>query len=405
MPDLARSGFRADDMREIVGFTAREAEAVAGVSGENILYLPDEASGIDDLIFEAIDGNRAGGAKICLFSNPTRTEGEFFESHHSKALRVDARGNTIGFYKTIHVSSEDTPNVREGRKVIPGLATREWVEEKRREWGEDSALFKVRVRGEFCMNEEGKILSLHDLLLAELRWEETEGEGRLFVGLDPAGPGDAGDDSVFAPRRGFKVLELHVPAQGLDAEQHVTELLGVIKKHRISDREQAPVVVIDRDGPIGSEIYGLLRAYAELHRGAFVVVGVRGSDYAKRDKDIYDRVRDTVWANAAAWFKSGGAVPEDARLQKELHAPSWFQPLGSSKLKATSKKELRKMLDGRSPDRADAVCLSVWEPSTIDEELLPAAAKPTRTFSPEPPARTGRIPAMDPYAGLNPRRR
>lgn len=400
MPDLARSGFRADDMREIVGFTAREAEAVAGVSGENILYLPDEASGIDDTIFDAIDGNRAGGAKICLFSNPTRTEGEFFESHHSKALRLDARGKTIGFYKTIHVSSESTPNVREGRKVIPGLATREWVEEKKREWGEDSALYKVRVKGEFCLNEEGKILSLHDLLLAEVRWEETEGVGRLFIGLDPSGPGDAGDDSVFAPRRGLKVFPLHVPAQGLDADQHVTELLQVIKIHRTSELELPPVVVIDRDGPIGSEIYGLLRAYAEGHAGSFVVVGVRGSEWAKRDRDIYERVRDTVWANAAAWFKSGGAIPEDARLAKELHAPSWFQPQGSAKLKATSKKELRKMLDGRSPDRADAVCLSVWEPSVIDDEETMAAAKaPPPAFSPEPEI-VGR-PAFDPYAGLD----
>ncbi len=397
MPDLARSGFRSDDMREIVGFTAREAEAVAGVSGENILYLPDEASGIDDLIFEAIDGNRAGGAKICLFSNPTRTEGEFFESHNSKALRVDQHGKTIGFYKTIHVSSEDTPNVREGRKVIPGLATREWVNEKKLEWGEESALYKVRVKGEFCLNEEGKILSLHDLLLAELRWDETEGEGRLFIGLDPAGPGDAGDDSVFAPRRGFKVFALHVPAQGLTAEQHITELLFVIKTHRNGDRDQVPVVVIDRDGPIGSEIYGLLRAYADTHPGTFVVVGVRGSEYAKRDKDIYDRVRDTVWANAAAWFKSGGAIPEDTRLAKELHGPSWFQPLGSAKLKATSKKDLRKMLDGRSPDRADAVCLSLWEPSVLDDDVTPQ--RPAATPSRE------RIPVLNPYQAQNAFRR
>ncbi len=362
MPDLARSGFRADDLREIVGFTAREAEAVAGVSGENILYEADEASGIEDLIFEAIDGNRAGGAKIILFSNPTRNEGEFFESHHTKALRVDARGKTVGFYKTVHVSSEDTPNVREGRKVIPGLATREWVEEKKREWGVDSALYQVRVKGNFVLNEAGKILSLHALTLAEARWDDIEPglEDRLYIGLDPAGPADGGDDSVFAPRRGLKVYPLHIPTQGLEAEQHVTELLAVIKAHR-RHRDVPPVVNIDRDGPIGSEIYGLLRAYADNHPHAFVVVGVRGSDRARREPDIYDRQRDELWANAAACVKAGVGLPEDARLTKELHTPSWFQPVGSAKIKATSKKELRRLLDGRSPDRADAVVLSLWE--------------------------------------------
>lgn len=57
--ELARSGLISNDFREIVGFTAREAEAVAGVSGKHLLYLLDEASGIPNTIFEAIEGNRA----------------------------------------------------------------------------------------------------------------------------------------------------------------------------------------------------------------------------------------------------------------------------------------------------------------------------------------------------------
>ena len=48
MHELARSGFKAPDFREIVGFTAREAEAVAGISGSNLLYILDEASGIPE---------------------------------------------------------------------------------------------------------------------------------------------------------------------------------------------------------------------------------------------------------------------------------------------------------------------------------------------------------------------
>ena len=46
LADLARSGMKSDDFREIVGFTAKQAEAVAGISGENVLYLVDEASGV-----------------------------------------------------------------------------------------------------------------------------------------------------------------------------------------------------------------------------------------------------------------------------------------------------------------------------------------------------------------------
>ncbi len=49
--ELARTGLKSADFREIVGFTAREAEAVAGVSGANLLYILDEASGIAAVIF------------------------------------------------------------------------------------------------------------------------------------------------------------------------------------------------------------------------------------------------------------------------------------------------------------------------------------------------------------------
>ncbi len=372
--EVARSGLKAPDLRQIVGFTARDPEAVAGVSGENILYIVDEASGVDDVIFEAIEGNRAGGAKILLFSNPTKTEGEFFESHHDKALQfekdgspiLDANGRQKGFYRAIRVSSEDTPNVRLGRKVIPGLATREWIEEKKLEWGEDSPLYKVRVRGEFALNESGKIISLHAITLAERAWDETPAEGRLYIGLDPAGAGDAGDETVFAPRRGMKVLALY-PHSALDEEGHVRELLAVLRAHR-KPREEMPIVVIDREGDLGHKIYSRLRAVADAIKDEtkqFAVVGVRSSERSKSEG--YDRVRDELWANVARWMKDGGALPEDAKLTKELHAPSWL-PVPGNKVKATAKSELRKVL-GRSPDRADAVALSVWESGAVAAAL------------------------------------
>lgn len=374
----ARSGLRAPDLRQIVGFTARDAEAVAGISGANILYICDEASGIAEAIFAAIEGNRAGGGRIVLISNPTRTEGEFFRSHTDKAIRIDSRGERLGFYKAIHVSSEDTPNARTGRRVIPGLATREYIEEKRAEWGEESALYKVRIKGEFVVNEEGRIVSVHAVTEAEKSWPETPAKGRLYIGLDPAGPGEAGDETVFATRRGLKVLGLDAH-RGLDEDGIVRELIVLLRRERL-ERELPPVVVVDREGPIGASIFFRLRAIANGIRDdmkKFEVVGVRASDRAAREPEIYDRTRDELYANLARWLRDGGALPEDARLAKDLTTPEWFTAV-NGKLKATRKEDLRKALD-RSPDRGDAVMLSVWE-STIhrasadDDDELHAAA-------------------------------
>ena len=391
---LARTGLRSADFREVVGFTAREPEAVAGISGGNLLYILDEASGIPDAIFEAIEGNRAGGARVLMFSNPTKTTGEFFHAFHKKAP----------FYRTIQISSEETPNVLAGQRLIPGLATREWIEEKRQEWGEDSSLYKVRVKGEFVLREEGRVIDLHTIAEAEQRWHDpdTDATGRLYIGLDPGGEGTEGDETVVAPRRGFKVLSLHA-FRGLDPAGILLQLLGLLATLR-DKREQPPVVVVDAEGAVGARVYGHLRQYVDRNPGVFELVGVRGSQWGsnKRHDRVHDRIRDELWASLAGWLKAGGAIPEDGLLAAELHAPEWRTD-HFNRQKVTSKDDLRKAL-GRSPDRADAVTLAVWQgsPSVHDKKPeLPAAQGPALPPPPQAPDPFQTDPyanQFDPYA-------
>jgi hypothetical protein len=369
---LARTGLKSHDFREIVGFTAREAEAVAGISGSSLLYIVDEASGVPDIIFQAIEGNRAGGAKLFMISNPTKTEGAFYDAFNSKAH----------LHKTIRMSSEETPNVKAGRKLIPGLATREWIEEKRTEWGEDSPIYKIRVRGEFVEAEDGKILSIASIIEAEQRWADTVAEGTLYLSLDPAGPGGQGDESVFALRRGMKILSLHA-MRGMTDETHLAKCIDLLREN-LDYRERA-VVVIDREGSIGSALYGYMKSSRELASLA-QLVGVRASDGAVRQASVYGRVRDELWASLAQWIKEGGTIPEDPRLARELHAPEWSTDI-RGRMKATPKEELRKAL-GRSPDRADAVALAVWEVPMSED-----------VFDEEDTDLGVAVGAIDPYGG------
>jgi hypothetical protein len=353
---LARSGIQLPDFRQLVGFTAKEAEAVAGVSGSNLLYIVDEASGVDDAIFEAIEGNRAGGARTLYLSNPTRREGEFFRAFTKKRA----------FYRGITISSEETPNVLEGRIVVPGLATREWVEEKKKEWGVASALYQVRVKGEFPEAEEGKIVTLHELTLAEQRWAETAASGPLEIGLDPAGPGTAGDETAMAARRGLRMVGLRARS-GMDEDAIIAELLDFIGQHRFGDRDRV-IVRVDREGEVGARVYGAIRAYHNAHPGEFELVGVRCSFRAQEKPYEYELVRDEIWANLRDWIKAGGAIVEDAKLSEELHAPEWENAGSGTRsaiLRATDKKRLRRRLN-RSPDRADALCLAVWTASPLE---------------------------------------
>lgn len=380
--DLARTGLKATDFREVVGFTAREAEAVAGISGRHLLFLFDEASGIPDAIYEATEGNRAGGARILLAGNGTRNEGEFFEAFTSKAH----------IYKTIRVSSETTPNVVQGRDVIPGLATRAWITEKKLEWGEESPLYKVRVKGQHATHEAGKIFSLHVIGLAEQRWSDTPDAGRLSIGLDPAGESGTGDESAFSIRRGLKQLALRT-FRGLNVEQHLVQLLLLIAAFKLP--RETPIVVFDREGTVGAELYGTLRAYVDNDTPAFELVAMRSSDKALRQPKVYDRMRDELAGNLESWIRDGGAIVEDTKLEKDLHALEWKQAV-NGKLKLTPKDVLRKML-GRSPDRYDATTLSVWEPLSLGEDVeLPPSAR--QALSGEDAYSE---PIMDPYAGAS----
>ena len=71
----------------------------------------------------------------------------------------------------------------------------------------------MRVKGEFPTEENDRVIAVHLVTDAEARWEDTEAEGPLQVGLDPARLG--ADDSGTALRRGFKVTKV-TRRHGLD---------------------------------------------------------------------------------------------------------------------------------------------------------------------------------------------
>lgn len=400
MHEVARSGFKSEDFRIVQGFTAKEPEAIAGISGKNLLFLLDEASGIPDKIFEAIEGNRAGGARIVMFSNPTKTSGTFFDSHHTKTKDQIPNG-----FHAIQVSSEETPNAVTGRRLIPGLATKEFVDDMRAEWGEDSPFYKVRVKGLFVKNEEGKPFSLEMIQAAEDRWAEMPADGRLHIGLDPAGPGANGDETAWCVRRGQKVLELDAE-RGLSEERHLSKVLDLLRKHRTpaDHGDKMPIIAVDREGPIGFGVYQRIRTHFELSRDLDVfVMSVRASDKAFRLALIYDRHRDELWGALEAWLKNGGAIPTNPKLEKELGTIEWTSTIGN-RLKATSKDDIRALIN-RSPDRADALCLAVWEPSgyraeagTDDAPAAPPAAPPR--LDPYQPTSGAADAVFDPYGGM-----
>lgn len=391
--ESCRSGLTSKDQREIRGVTAREAEAFSGISGgdlfnpENdaaILYIVDEASALPLSLYQAMVGNLAGkGGRIVLLSQPTRNQGPFFDAFHSK--------RDYFFTWTINAETVAARNEREG-KVIAGIVNAETIARWKEEWGEESAFYQIRVRGRFVKHDEGKIVSLDRILAATQRYEDEAGgpgrdlelsikQGRLHIGIDPAGPGVGGDESAFAARRGIHAYTIRT-RKGLQEEGHLFVLLEMIRD--LSDpREEPPIVKVDSEGAVGAKVYGHLQGYLErcagldASRPPFVLVRVRSSEAAMREPIIYGTTRDEIWASLAQWMKTA-VLPPDGRRDAELHAPSWLGTV-SGKTKATPKEELRKVDNlGRSPDRADALGLAAWEiPELLEQTDAPPKATPT----------------------------
>ncbi len=352
---LARSGLRdlVDD-RQIWGITARDGEGLAGISGPNVLVLTDEASGIPDRFFEVLGSSLAGSggtARKCYISNPTRTTGEFYRSHTTNAH----------MFKCLHVSSTDTPNAR-GTGVIPGLAGKDWIEEKRVEYGEDSAAYKVRVLGEFVHDKDGKIISLDLIAAAEAAWDDTPETGDLQIGIDPAGDGILGDETAMAVRRGGKIVTV-LAWRGQTEDAIVAHAIGLLEEHRQRGVVGIPRIAVDVEGGIGTRVMAKLRVVAESGSMGVELVEVRGGKKLWGSPD-YDMIRDALWGQACEWIKAGGALPSDVKLSQDLNAPT-FVADKNRRYVATSKKDLRKLL-GRSPDKGDAVCLAIWGYASVD---------------------------------------
>lgn len=337
-PLSPEAGVQWDDGREIFGFTAREPERAAGTSGAHLLFLLDEASGISDEVFEALEGNRAGGAKMVLASNPTQQSGEFFASHHSKR----------DLYKCLRISSEEAATLPD---PIPGLATREWIEEKVREWGRSSPLFKVRVGGEFPEQASNAVMGLGVVtraLLPKFDDRSPEGVGEPIVGLDVARFG--GDETIAAFRYGDRITKL-VQIQGGDSMDTALRVVEAMK-----GCPQGTRVIVDSNG-IGAGVYDALRRMPSVRAVACNTAS------AATKRNAYINTRAELHFLMAEWLRLGGRIPDDDRLVQELISPT-YDCDAMNRIRVESKEEVRKRIK-RSPDRGDACLLTFYAPRSL----------------------------------------
>ena len=347
------TGVQLANGNEIKGLSTAKPENLAGFSAANMLFIIDEASGFPDELWTVINsGNSAGGAKIFVISNPTRTAGWYFMLFRRR----------LPGWQLLTVSSENTPNVRARQKMIPGLATWEFVERMRVEIGpgyETDPTYMVRVLGEFPLQSTDSVVSLELLERGTKRWTRQEIAGDrsdLAIGVDVARFG--GDVNIAQPVRGLYAYPFVDCGKG-DGPTIAQRVIEVARDLRIGPER----VRVNVDGiGVGASVVDSLHHSEACKSGWLYVVDLNAGETPDEDQEQhYPRLRDQLWFGAREWLKDGGVMPPDDMLEEELLCATYSFDL-RNKLKVLSKDLMREIL-GRSPDRADAFCMGVYRGS------------------------------------------
>ena len=177
--------------RFALGLSSDEVDQFQGFHSPNMLIVVDEAEGVIEPIFEAIDAvMTAGNSKLLLIGNPTSVTGTFRRAFHEERH----------LYHNITISALDSPNVKQQRVVLPGLTTHEWVAERVALWGEASPMYHARVLGDFSDRAEDTLISLTHIEQAIARYSTLVVAPPSVIpalpSVIPAMAGTHGPDSV-----------------------------------------------------------------------------------------------------------------------------------------------------------------------------------------------------------------
>jgi phage terminase large subunit len=300
-------------------------EALQGFHATHLLFVIEEASGIDDIIFEVAQGALSTpGAKVVMCANPTRLSGYFFDTHHTLRHR----------WATMTVNSEDVPRAR-GH-----------IEDIIAKYGKDSNAYRIRVQGEFPTTEDEQVIPLEWIKAAVGRNVAKVARYQPVWGVDVARFGD--DRTALAKRQNNHLLEPIKSWRGKDSMQ----VAGIIK------HEYDSTIPPMRPYEILVDVIGVGAGVVDrLYELGLPVRGINVGEQAS-SKEQFVRLRDELWWAGRKFFEAKDCqIPNDDALISELCAPT-YKFMSTGKIIIESKDEMKKRIS-RSPDLADAFLLTL----------------------------------------------
>lgn len=354
---------------------ARTPENMASAHADHLLYAVDEASGIDDKIFEAIDGCLTGpDPNFIMAFNPTKRAGYAYESFHK---------NRAQFYK-IHIgfrAAEPGESTADGSYGSPERVGARYEKMIRNRWGINSNPYRVRVLGFFpnadldalvgfeAIEKARQLGQPHAWLAEDYRGEDRP---RVVLGCDPARFGDDQTAIGVAVGNVFAYAEQH-PKQDTMTTAHQIRALA--------DEWKPDLIRVDPIG-IGAGVYDRLDEMLEDPDDPWDFDGdleefnvaesprIEPDKYALLRDEMYFQLRDRFNAEHEEGIILGPGLDEELfiELQGQLTSIKFGYDARHQREKIESKDKMK----GRglaSPDLSDLAAMIMhddeWEPETI----------------------------------------
>ena len=310
---------------DAIPWSKNSPESFAGLhnQGNRILVLFDEASAIDDVIWEVTEGALTdANTEIiwCAFGNPTRNSGRFRECFRKYRK----------FWNTYQIDSRTV-------KISNKAKIEEWLEA----YGEDSDFFKVRVRGVFPSASDLQFISTE---IADKAQKQSYQPGAfehlpVIIGVDPAWTGS--DSLEIVMRQGYSMKSLaSIPKN--DDDWRMAQLIA-----QFEDEYKADAVFIDMG--YGTGIYSIGKQLGRKWR--LIEFGGKSND------PVYLNMRAYMWGQMKEWLREGGSIPpNDQALYDDIVGPEAIIDK-NGRIQLESKKDMKDR-GLPSPNKSDALALT-----------------------------------------------
>lgn len=350
-----------------IGFSTDKPARAEGWHAPSLLFIFDEAKGIEQWQWDSVRGLMTGG--FCRWLVISTTDGVEVGENFYKAFE-----SQDGDWNKIHITAEESPYIT-GEKFkyinIPDLkhperftrkekeveelkiqiADQKWIDECEKEWGRDSPLFMTKVKGEIADQGADTIIKLSQIKRMEENWKNPvfDDEGQRECGVDVARGGD--DDTVFQMRKGLKRIKKKViTSKDLPPQAKLVYISNELEEFVGHDKEM--LIKIDDTG-VGGGVTDIMESRD------YNVVPVNFQEKAN-EPDKYPNVISEMWFEVAKIIQEI-ACPEEDRLRKELVNRKHLSLDKKGRRVVESKKDYK----GRgfqSPDEADAFLLCFYDP-------------------------------------------